>query len=107
MFEDDSDGNGVPCDHPIRWYHRLAAWAHNRIEQYPFLDRQVIHDRLPHWVCEGYERVMFDFPCWKCEADRDREYGATTKTDEDVIARWPRGPEDLEADDNWEDDPLA
>lgn len=89
MFEDEADGTPRPCDHPIRWYHRLAAWAHARIEALPTaLDRVNLHDRLPSWVCEAYERVAFDYPCWACEADRCREYGATIKTDADVVAKW-------------------
>jgi len=58
-----------------------------------FIDRQKWHDRLPGVVCEAYERVGFGFPCHQCEEDRSREYGATVKTDEDVIARFPQLPD--------------
>lgn len=87
MFETDVDGTPIPCDHPIRWYHKLAAWVHERIEELPFLDRQRLHRGLAAWVCEAYERVSFGFPCWQCESDRTREYGATTKSDADVTER--------------------
>jgi|GEM_PF-3102804 len=50
--------------------------------------RANFHPLLPDWACEAYERVAFDFPCWACDEDRYREYGATTKTDDDVRARW-------------------
>ncbi len=93
MFEDDVDGNGVPCEHLLRWYYRLAAWAHTRVERMPFQDRMKWHDRLPDWVCEAYERVAFNYPCHQCEGDRSREYGATFKTDADVIATFPYPPE--------------
>lgn len=91
MFETEVDDTPRPCNHELRWYHRLAAWAHDRIEALPFLDRERLHTGLARWVCESYERVRFDFPCWACEADRYREYGATTKTDADVIARMRTG----------------
>ncbi len=102
IFETEIDGTPRPCDHELRWYHRLASWAHQRIEGMPLAERQNWHDKLPDWVCEAYERVSFDFPCWKCEADRYREYGATTKTDDDVRARFP-----LPWPDEDDDDPLA
>lgn len=112
MFEDDIDGNPIPCEHPLRWFHRLAAWAHERIEDMAFLDRQKWHDRLPDWVCEAHERVAFDYPCRQCEADRSREYGATTADDAAVTERfrmrsdefkrlmfneWPPATDDLDA----------
>ncbi len=90
MFEEDYDGNGLPCDCPMFWWNRLAAWAHDRIEDMTFIDREKWHDRLPDWVCESHERIRFQYPCRKCEDDRYREYGATTKSDADVIARFPR-----------------
>lgn len=105
MFEDEVDGSPRPCEHPLRWYHGLAHWAHERVERMTFIDRQKWHDRLPTWVCEAYERVEFDFPCFSCEADRDREYGATTKSDADVIARFPPMEDPLAFDED--DEPRA
>jgi hypothetical protein len=90
MFEEEVDGTPRPCDHPIRWYHRLAAWAHNLTETIPYEQWNWFHNHLfPSWVCESYERVVFDFPCWQCEGDRVRDYGATVKSDYDVIAKFP------------------
>lgn len=106
MFETEVDGSPRPCDHPLRWYHRLAHWAHDRIEAMTFVDRQKWHDRLPDWVCEAYERIEFDFPCRQCEDDRYREYGATIKSDADVIARFPQLSDDPLAFDE-DDEPLA
>lgn len=106
MFEDNFDGEGVPCDHPLKWFHRVAHWAHARIESLTFFDRQKWHDRQPDWVCEAYDRIEFSFPCRQCDEDRSREYGALIKSDEDVIARWPQsvrpidyaGPDDYGPD---------
>lgn len=83
------DGEPLGCDHPIRWFHRVAAWSHERIERMTFIDREKWHRRLPDWVCEAYERIEFGYPCWVCVADREREYGATIKTDDDVRAKFP------------------
>lgn len=99
MFETEVDGTPRSCNHAIRWYHRLASWAHERIETMIFVDRQKCHDRLPQWVCEAYERVAFDFPCWACEADREREYGVTTKSDADVVAHFPDPDPRIDLDD--------
>jgi hypothetical protein len=95
MFEDDLDGNPIPCDHPIWWYQRLAALAHRIFE---YADPINFHDRMPDWVCEAYERIVFDYPCRQCEMDRNREYGILYKTDADVIDRLFRNRPDFLAD---------
>ncbi len=77
---EDASGHPIPCDHPIRWFHRLAAWVHQRVESEPYERFEEDHTILPDWVCEAYERIKFGFPCRQCEDDRYRE-AATVHAD--------------------------
>ena len=85
---EDLDGNPIPCDHPIRWFHRLAHWAHARIENMPPDKWQAAHEALPDWVCEAHERIEFGFPCRQCEDDRYREAQVVYPDDASVIQRF-------------------
>jgi len=78
MFEDDIDGNGIPCDHPITVIERILAWLHG--------DDRFHTARL----CDAFDRVKLDYPCRQCEANRGYEYGILFKDDKDVLKRWGR-----------------
>ena len=86
---EDIEGNPIPCDHPIRWFHRLAAWVHRRIEGKTCIEQfEAAHTALPDWVCEAYERIEFGFPCRQCEDDRYREAKVIYPDDDSMIARF-------------------